>query len=131
VLLTEGLCDLLAAPGGRVVMLSSIAAFRGSGTGSYAAAKAALHPYTYDLAGALGPRGVTVNAVAPGYVEDTEFFRGRMTEERSRTLAGQADTGRVGTPADIADTVHWLASPGAGHVTGQIVQVNGGARKGN
>ncbi|MDT0379604.1 SDR family oxidoreductase [Streptomyces sp. DSM 42041] len=131
VLLTEGLRDLLASPGGRVVLLSSIAAFRGSGTGSYAAAKAALHPYAYDLAGALGPRGVTVNAVAPGYIEDTEFFRGGMTDARRRVLVEQTDTGRAGVPEDVADTVHWLCSPGAGHVTGQIVQVNGGARKGN
>lgn len=131
VLLVEALAGLLRQPGRRVVLLSSIAAFRGSGTDSYAAAKAALHPYAFDLAGRLGPHGATVNAVAPGYVEATDFFGGGMTEERRRMLAAQTVTGRAGTPEDIAETVHWLASPGAGHVTGQIVQVNGGARYGS
>ena len=127
VLLTEALREMLREQGRRVVLLSSIAAYRGSGSGSYAAAKAALHPYAYDLAGQLGAYGATVNVVAPGFIEDTEFFRDRMTEERRKTLVAQTDTGRAGTPADIAGTVHWLSSPGAGHVTGQIVQVNGGA----
>jgi NAD(P)-dependent dehydrogenase (short-subunit alcohol dehydrogenase family) len=131
VLLTEALTDLLQKPGRRVVLLSSIAAYRGSGTGSYAAAKAALHPYAYDLAGRLGPHGATVNAVAPGYIEATEFFGGRMTEERRKVLIAQTVNGRTGTPEDVAETVHWLSSPGAAHVTGQIVQVNGGARYGN
>jgi 3-oxoacyl-[acyl-carrier protein] reductase len=130
VLLTEALSEQLSAPGRRVVLLSSIAAYRGSGSGSYAAAKAALHPYAYDMAGKLGEHGATVNVVAPGYVEDTDFFGGRMTQERRKVLVGQTVTGRPGAPEDIADTVHWLASPGAAHVTGQIVQVNGGARYG-
>ncbi|OEV11707.1 SDR family NAD(P)-dependent oxidoreductase [Streptomyces nanshensis] len=131
VLLTEALADLLQEPGRRVVLLSSIAAYRGSGTGSYAAAKAALHPYVYDMAGRLGPHGATVNAVAPGYIEATGFFGDRMTEQRRGQLAAQTVNGRVGTPEDVADVVHWLCSPGAGHVTGQIVQVNGGARYGS
>ncbi|NYI06951.1 SDR family NAD(P)-dependent oxidoreductase [Allostreptomyces psammosilenae] len=129
VLLTEALRDLLA-PGGRVLLLSSIAAYRGSGTGSYAGTKAALHPYAFDLAAALGPRGITVNVVAPGYVERTEFFRGALSAERERTLIGQTLNGRAGTPEDVAETVRWLASAGAAHVTGQIVQVNGGAERG-
>ncbi|WP_428955244.1 SDR family oxidoreductase [Streptomyces sp. cg35] len=126
VLLTEALRDHLAAPGGRVLFLSSIAALRGSGTGAYGGAKAALHPYTFDLAKALGPRGITVNAVAPGYIEDTEFFGREMSEEEYGRRVGAIPTGRAGAPADVAATLTWLASPGAGHVTAQIVQVNGG-----
>ncbi|MEU6389275.1 SDR family oxidoreductase [Streptomyces sp. NPDC046939] len=126
VLLTEALRDHLRAPGGRILFLSSIAALRGSGTGAYGGAKAALHPYTYDLAKALGPRGITVNAVAPGYIEDTEFFGPSMSEEEYRRRVDAIPTGRAGIPDDIASTLLWLASPGGGHVTGQIVQVNGG-----
>ncbi|MGW4794439.1 SDR family NAD(P)-dependent oxidoreductase [Nonomuraea sp. NPDC004297] len=129
VLPTEALRDLLN-PSGRVVFVSSIAALRGSGGNSYGPMKAALHPYAFDLAAALGPRGITVNVVAPGFVEDTEFFGGGMSEERRARLVGQTHTGRAGTPQDVAETVHWLASPGGGYVTAQIVQVNGGAERG-
>ncbi|QFQ96599.1 SDR family oxidoreductase [Streptomyces phaeolivaceus] len=131
VLLTEALRERLASPGGRVLFLSSIAAYRGSGSGAYAASKAALHPYAFDLAREFGPRGITVNVVAPGYVEDTEFFGGPVAQARRARLVAETSTGRAGTPADVADTLHWLASPGAGHVTAQIVQVNGGAERGH
>ncbi|GAB3161739.1 SDR family NAD(P)-dependent oxidoreductase [Microbispora hainanensis] len=129
VLPTEALRDLLN-PDGRVVFISSIAAFRGSGGTSYGPMKAALHPYAFDLASVLGPRGITVNVVAPGFIEDTEFFRGTMDDERRAMLVGQTCTGRAGSPQDVAETVHWLASPGGGHVTAQIIQVNGGAERG-
>ncbi|MEU1736544.1 SDR family oxidoreductase [Streptosporangium sp. NPDC020145] len=129
VLPTEAFRDLLN-PSGRIVFITSIAAFRGSGGTSYGPMKAALHPYVFDLAAALGPRGVTVNAVAPGLVEDTEFFGDTLSEERRAALVTQTHTGRAGTPGDIAETVHWLASPGSGHVTAQIIQVNGGAERG-
>ncbi|MDX2650385.1 SDR family NAD(P)-dependent oxidoreductase [Streptomyces sp. PA03-1a] len=129
VLLTEALRDLLA-DGGRVLLLSSIAAVRGGGSGSYGAAKAALHPYAYDLAADLGGRGITVNVIAPGFIDDTEFFGGRMTQERRAFLVGQTLTGRVGVPEDVASLAHWLASPGAAHITAQIHQVNGGAERG-
>ena len=131
VLLTEALREHLASPGGRVLLMSSIAAYRGSGSGSYAGSKAALHPYAFDLAAQLGPRGITVNVVAPGYIEDTGFFGGRLSDERRDTLIGQTHTGRAGTPEDVAETVRWLASAGAGHITAQIVQVNGGAERGH
>ncbi|MEU3842679.1 SDR family oxidoreductase [Streptomyces sp. NPDC028635] len=130
-LLTEALKDRLADPGGRLLFLSSIAAYRGSGSGAYAAAKAALHPYAHDLARQLGPRGVTVNVVAPGYIEDTEFFGGTMTEERRALRIAETSNGRAGTPGDVAATLHWLASAGAAHVTSQIIQVNGGAERGH
>ncbi|MBT2424044.1 SDR family oxidoreductase [Streptomyces sp. ISL-22] len=130
-LLTEALKDRLADPGGRVLFLSSIAAFRGSGSGAYAGSKAALHPYAHDLARQLGPRGITVNVVAPGYVEDTDFFGDTMDEERRRRLIAETSTGRAATPGDVAATLHWLASHAAGHVTSQIIQVNGGAERGH
>ncbi|MEV6182568.1 SDR family NAD(P)-dependent oxidoreductase [Streptomyces sp. NPDC052016] len=129
-LLTEALKQRLATPGGRVLFLSSIAAYRGSGSGAYGGAKAALHPYAHDLARELGPRGITVNVVAPGYVEDTEFFGGAIDEARRERLVGETANGRAGTPGDVAATLHWLASPDAGHITSQVVQVNGGAERG-
>ncbi|MEU8359057.1 SDR family oxidoreductase [Nonomuraea sp. NPDC048882] len=112
--------------GGRIVSLGSIAA-RGTGSGSYGAAKAALESWTADLAAELGPRGITANVVSPGLVLDTEFFRGRLTEEGIRARVDNTRNGRPGTPADVADTVLFLASAGAGHVTGQVLHVNGGA----
>ncbi|MEV5428848.1 SDR family oxidoreductase [Streptomyces sp. NPDC052701] len=131
VLLTEALKDRLAEPGGRVLFLGSIAAYRGSGRAAYAAAKAALHPYAHALARQLGPRGVTVNVVAPGYVEGTGFFGDALTEERRAQRVAETLNGRAGTPGDVAATLHWLASPGAGHITSQIIQVNGGAERGH
>ncbi|MCX4476526.1 SDR family oxidoreductase [Streptomyces cellulosae] len=131
VLLTEALRERLAVPGGRVLFLSSIAAKRGSGRVSYAAAKAGLHPYAHALARELGPHGITVNVVAPGYIEDTAFFGGDgLDEERRARLIAETSDKRAGRPGDVAATLHWLASHGAGHITSQIVQVNGGAERG-
>ncbi|WP_327684741.1 SDR family NAD(P)-dependent oxidoreductase [Streptomyces sp. NBC_00467] len=131
-LLTEATRGHLATPGGRVLFLSSIAAYRGSGLAPYAAAKAALHPYAFKLARELGPRGITVNVVAPGFVEETEFFGGGdFPEERRSALVAETATGRIGHPGDVAQTLRWLASSAAGHITAQVIQVNGGAERGH
>ncbi|MFC9068255.1 SDR family oxidoreductase [Streptomyces carpaticus] len=131
VLLTEALRERLASPGGRVLFVSSIAAYRGSGRGSYGSGKAALHPHAFDLARQLGPRGITVNVVAPGLIADTEFFGpDGMPQERLRARVSETMNGRAGEPGDVAQTLHWLASHAAGHITAQTVQVNGGAERG-
>lgn len=129
--LVEGLSSVDAiADGGAVILISSIAAHRGSGTGSYGGSKAALHPYAVDLGHDLGGRGIRVNVIAPGFIDDTEFFRGGMTSGRRAMLRGQTMTGRVGVPDDVASLVRWLASPQASHISGQVLGVNGGAHPG-
>ena len=126
VLLTEALRPALRRPGGRVILLSSIAAQRGGG-GAYSAAKAALHGWAYDLAAQLGPEQITVNVISPGYVAETEFFGDRMTAEGHAQRVAATLVGRAGVPADIAAAVRYLASPAAGYVTGQVLGVNGGS----
>jgi 3-oxoacyl-[acyl-carrier protein] reductase len=128
VLVTTALRPRLAADGA-VVNISSIAAHRG-GAGSYGAAKAAVEAWNLTLAQDLGQDRITANVIAPGYVEATEFFRGGMTQQRRASLVAQTANGRVGTPADIAGTVLFLASPAAVHITGQTLHVNGGALAG-
>jgi 3-oxoacyl-[acyl-carrier protein] reductase len=125
VLLTHALLPSLRRPGGRVVTVGSVAAFRGPA--SYGGSKAALHPWTVELAARLAPEGVTVNMVAPGYIQDTEFYGERMSPGFHEGRSRQAPVGRGGTPREVAATVAHLAGPDAGFITGQIVQINGGA----
>ena len=125
ILLTEALRHAIARPDGRVVLLSSVAAQRG-GAGPYSAAKAALHGYAYDLARDLGPDGITVNVVAPGYTAGTEFFGARITPESHARRVAETLVGRAGLPQDVAAAIRYLASTQAGYVTGQVLGVNGG-----
>jgi len=118
----------LPRPGGRVITLSSIASASGGSPGAlaYAAAKAGTDGFTRALAGELGPQGIAVNAVAPGYVAGTRFFgEGDETERRER-FARLIPSGRVGAPEDIAAIVSFLCRPEADHIRGQILHVNGG-----
>lgn len=124
-LMTHALRPHFRRPGGRIINISSVAAVRGGG-GMYSAAKAGVIGLTYALAGELAAEGVTVNAIAPGLVLDTEFFGDRMTEERLRRTVAQIPIGRPGRPADIAAEVHHLASDEASYVTGDVRHVNGG-----
>ncbi|HEY1641086.1 MAG TPA: SDR family oxidoreductase [Streptosporangiaceae bacterium] len=117
------------APGGAVINISSIAAHRG-GAGSYGAAKAAVEAWNLTLAQDLGQDQITANVIAPGFIDDTEFFRGRMTDQRRTTLIGQTANGRAGVPDDIAATAVFLASSGGSHLTSQVLHVNGGALSG-
>ncbi len=109
---------------GRIASLGSIAADKGSG--SYGAAKAGIASWNIGLARDVGARGMTANVVAPGYIAETDFFGDALTDERRRSLIDAAMTKRAGAPADIAETVWFLASPGAGQITGQTFAVNGG-----
>jgi 3-oxoacyl-[acyl-carrier protein] reductase len=125
VLVTTALQPRLA-DNARIVSIGSIAS-RGTGSGPYGAAKAALESWTADLASEVGSRGITANVVSPGLVVETELFRGLLTDEAITTRAAATRNGRAGTPADVAATVRFLASPQAGHLTGQVIHVNGGA----
>ncbi|TWD84229.1 3-oxoacyl-[acyl-carrier protein] reductase [Kribbella amoyensis] len=124
VLTTTALMPKLA-DGGAVVHLGSIAGSRGAG--SYGASKAGLALWNTEIAAELGPRGITSNVVAPGFTADTEFFRGRLSEDRRQSLLHATLTKREGQVDDIAATIHFLASPGARHLTAQVLHVNGGA----
>ncbi|WP_410610033.1 SDR family NAD(P)-dependent oxidoreductase [Amycolatopsis sp. lyj-109] len=123
-LVTHALRDRLAE-GARIVTIGSIAAH--TGAGSYGAAKAAVEAWNASVAREFGPRGITANVVAPGLIGDTEFFHGQLSDQRRDWLIGNTMNKRPGTPDDVVAVVTFLASPAAGHVTGQVVHVNGGA----
>jgi 3-oxoacyl-[acyl-carrier protein] reductase len=110
---------------GRIVNVSSLAAFAGSaGQTNYAAAKGALVAFTKSLAAEVGPYGVTVNAVAPGFVE-TEMIS-FLSREAREDFVRRIPLQRFGTPADIAPFVSFLCTDGAAYLTGQTIRIDGG-----
>lgn len=116
---------MLKARAGRIVSISSVVGYSGNpGQTNYAAAKAGLAGFSRSLAHEIAARGITVNVVAPGFI-DTDMTRALDQEQRDR-LAGTIPLGRLGEPGDVAAAVAWLASPAAGYVTGQTIHVNGG-----
>ena len=112
--------------GGRIINLStSIIGHYSPGNSVYAATKAAVEAMTHILAKELGPRGVTVNAVAPGPIATELLFKGR-SEALIQRLINDIPLGRLGLPEDIAQIVSFLAGPQSGWVNGQIIRANGG-----
>ena len=110
---------------GRIISISSVVGQMGNaGQVNYCAAKAGVIGMTKSLAREVGSRGITVNAVAPGFI-DTDMTRGLDEAQRS-ALLGQIPAGRLGSPDDIAAAVLFLASPAAAYITGQTLAVNGG-----
>jgi 3-oxoacyl-[acyl-carrier protein] reductase len=110
---------------GRIINLTSIVALTGNpGQANYSAAKAGLLGFTKSLAREVASRGITVNAVAPGFI-DTDMTRA-LNEEQRAGLMAQIPVGRLGSPADIAAAVLFLASGPAAYITGETLHVNGG-----
>lgn len=116
-------------PGGRIVNVSSLAAQNGGGPGAaaYAAAKAGVIGLTRATAKEAGAGGVTVNAIAPGFIDETPFHATFSSPDAQRAMVAQSAVGRAGTPADIAALVAYLASPESGFVTGTVTDINGGS----
>ena len=110
---------------GRIVNISSVVGSSGNaGQSNYAASKAGIDGFTRSLAKEIGSRGITVNAVAPGFI-DTDMTRD-LPEQQSEALLAQIPLGRLGQPEEIAAVVGFLASSEGGYITGETLHVNGG-----
>jgi len=116
---------MMKARHGRIIQIGSVVGSSGNaGQVNYSAAKAALIGFTKSLAQEVGSRNITVNCVAPGFI-DTDMTRG-LTDAQREALLGKIPLGRLGAPEDIAQAVAFLAGPGASYVTGTTLHVNGG-----
>lgn len=110
---------------GRIISISSVVGASGNaGQTNYAAAKAGLIGFSKSLAREIGSRNITVNAVAPGFI-DTDMTR-ELDENQKQALLSQIPLARLGSAEEIASTVVFLASPGAAYITGETIHVNGG-----
>ncbi len=116
---------MMKARWGRIVNISSVVGSVGNpGQANYAASKAGMVGFSKALAQEVATRGITVNAVAPGFI--TTAMTEKLTDDQKAGLLGQVPAGRMGNPEEIAAAVLYLASPEAGYVTGSTLHVNGG-----
>ncbi len=110
---------------GRIINISSVVGQIGNiGQSNYAASKAGVMGFTKTVAKELAGRGITVNAVAPGFI-NTEMTQ-RLPGKAKAAFLSQIPMGRIGEPDEVAETVYWLASKGATYITGQVIHVSGG-----
>jgi 3-oxoacyl-[acyl-carrier protein] reductase len=116
---------MMKARKGRIINIASVIGATGNaGQANYAAAKAGIIAFSKSLAKEIGSRGITVNVVAPGFIE-TDMTRD-LPEEAKQAMLGQIALGRLGQAQDIADAVAFLAGPAANYITGETLHVNGG-----
>jgi len=116
---------MMKARKGRIISIASVVGVTGNpGQANYAAAKAGIIAFSKSLAREIGSRGITVNAVAPGFI-DTDMTRA-LSEEQRVALLRQIPAGRLGAPAEVAAAVLFLVSPQAAYITGETLHVNGG-----
>ena len=117
--------DMMKARSGRIINITSVAGLYGNaGQANYSAAKAGLIGLTKSMAREIGSRGITVNAVAPGFIETD--MTAELPEKLRTGVISRIALGRLGQPEDIAAAVSFLAKPEAGYITGQVLEISGG-----
>ncbi len=133
---TQCFSDCISNHGGRIINISSFVALGGSSQGgvigtAYAAAKSGIHGIDKTLAKSLGARGITINSIAPGFIDSTDFFgKNGASAELKERYAKSVLLGRAGRSEDIAAGAFYLASDEAGFITGEILNINGGVQFG-
>jgi 3-oxoacyl-[acyl-carrier protein] reductase len=121
----EALRSMLRAKSGRIINISSVSGISGNpGQGNYAAAKAGVIGFTKSVAKEVGSRGITVNAIAPGFIQTD--MTDALGETVTAAVSEQVALGRLGLPEEVASAVGYLASEGASYITGQTIVIDGG-----